>query len=192
VVFIGTGRFLGESDKTDNQRHSIYAIKDTMLGTTTVHDMTRVPGGIPGFVQQTLAESGTSERIVATVNPVSFASDSGWFIDLPDGGTGEDAAERVNVDPILQLGTLVVPSNVPSTESCVAGGFGTVQNGLTDTPASVRIAGSLVVGINVVKIGNTIKTIVTTADNQQITKDTPVTATSVSGRRVTWRELFVE
>jgi type IV pilus assembly protein PilY1 len=203
VVFVGTGRFLGESDKTDNQRHSIYAIKDTMLGTTTVHDMTRVAGGIPGFVQQTLAESGTSERIVATVNPVSFASDSGWFIDLPDGGTGEDAAERVNVDPILQLGTLVVPSNVPSTESCVAGGFGwlnfldfrtggTVQNGLTDTPASVRIAGSLVVGINVVKIGNTIKTIVTTADNQQITKDTPVTAASVSGRRVTWRELFVE
>jgi hypothetical protein len=44
----------------------------------------------------------------------------------------------------------------------------------------------------VVKIGNTVKTIVTTADNQQLTKDTPVVATSVSGRRVTWRELFVE
>ncbi|HEY9530441.1 MAG TPA: hypothetical protein VIQ55_03560, partial [Burkholderiales bacterium] len=114
-----------------------------------------------------------------------------------------EAAERVNVDPILQLGTLVVPSNIPSTESCTAGGFGwinfldfrtggTVLNGATDTPVSVRIAGSLVVGINVVKIGNTVKTIVTTADNQQITKDTPVVATSVSGRRVTWRELFVE
>jgi type IV pilus assembly protein PilY1 len=203
VVFVGTGRFLGDSDKDDNQRHTIYAIKDTMAGTSMVHDMKRGAGGIPGFVQQTFEESGTDQRIVKTVNPVNFATDSGWFVDLPDGGSGDESAERVNVDPILQLGTLVVPSNVPSKESCTAGGFGwlnfldfatggTVQNGLTDTPVSVRIAGSLVVGINVVKIGNTVKTIVTTADNQQITKDTPVVATSVSGRRVTWRELFVE
>ena len=203
VVFLGTGRFLGETDKTNNDRQSIYAIKDTMLGTATVHDMTRSGSGIPGFVQQTLVESGTDQRIVATTNPVDFATNSGWFIDLPGGGLGDEAAERVNVDPILQLGTLVVPSNIPSTESCTAGGFGwinfldfrtggTVLNGATDTPVSVRIAGSLVVGINVVKIGNTVKTIVTTADNQQITKDTPVVATSVSGRRVTWRELFVE
>jgi len=203
VVFIGTGKFLGESDKTNNDRQSIYAIKDTMAGTSKVHDMTRSGAGIPGFVEQKLEESGTDKRIVATTNPVDFAMNSGWFIDLPDGGVGDEAAERVNVDPILQLGTLVVPSNVPSKESCTAGGFGwvnfldfrtggQVQNGLSDTPVSVRIAGSLVVGINVVKIGNTVKTIVTTADNQQLTKETPVVNTAVSGRRVTWRELFVE
>jgi len=67
-----------------------------------------------------------------------------------------------------------------------------VQTGLDSTPVSMRIAGSLVVGINVVKIGNSIKTIVTTADNQNLTKDTPTVPASFGGRRVTWRELFVE
>ncbi len=214
VIAFGTGRFLGSDDKTDNQRQSIYAIKDAMAGAgdadpsddTPQTDMTRIAGTpttIAGFVRQALTEDSSSTRTVSTINPVSFSSNSGWFIDLTDGGSGDEAAERVNVDPILQLGTLVVPSNVPSSETCVAGGSGwvnfldiktggTVPTGVSGTPASVKIAGSLIVGINVVKIGDQIKTIVTTADNQQLTQETPVTPGGVEGRRVTWRELFVE
>ena len=43
-----------------------------------------------------------------------------------------------------------------------------------------------------VKIGDQVKTIVTTADNQQLTQETPVAPQGVQGRRVTWRELIVE
>ena len=58
---------------------------------------------------------------------------------------------------------------------------------------SIKISASLVVGINVVQLpGGTVKTIVTTADNQQITQDTPVAPTNFQGKRVTWRELFAE
>ncbi|HEX6692834.1 MAG TPA: PilC/PilY family type IV pilus protein, partial [Burkholderiales bacterium] len=207
VVYFGTGRFLGSTDKASLQRQSIYAIKDTMTGVSSGSnafvDMTRSGIDIPGFVKQTLTENTTDTRTVTTINPVSWTADGGWFIDLPDGGTGDEAAERVSVDPIIQLGTLVVPSNVPSSETCVAGGFGwvnflnirdggTVQTGTTGTPASVKVSGSLIVGINVVKIGENIKTIVTTADNQQLTKETPVSPSTLEGRRVTWRELVVE
>ncbi|MDW8469906.1 MAG: PilC/PilY family type IV pilus protein [Burkholderiales bacterium] len=211
VVVIGTGRFLGASDKTDNQRQSIYAIKDDLAGagdSTPFNDppqvnMTRSsPTTIPGFVRQELTENSTSTRI-ATNNPVDFTAHHGWFIDLPGGGSGGEAAERVNIDPSVQLGTLVVASNVPSNETCVAGGYGwvnflnvasgaTVATGVSGTPASVKIAASLIVGINVVKIGEQVKTVVTTADNQQITEATPTVPSGVQGRRVSWREVFVE
>jgi type IV pilus assembly protein PilY1 len=204
VVFFGTGKFLGDTDKASLARQSIYAIKDTMTGITSPQvDMVRPgPGAITGFIKQVLTEDTTSTRTVTTPQPVNFGTDKGWFIDLPDGGTGDEAAERVSVDPIIQLGTLVIASNVPSVETCLAGGSGWVNfldiksgaqiPGTTANPASVKISGSLIVGINIVKIGDQIKTIVTTADNQQLTKDTPVQATGVTGRRVVWRELIVE
>jgi len=59
--------------------------------------------------------------------------------------------------------------------------------------ASTKIAASLVVGINVVQLpGGTVKTIVTTADNQQLTQNTPVAPSMLQGRRVSWREMFFE
>jgi type IV pilus assembly protein PilY1 len=204
VIYFGTGKFLGDSDKPSLARQSIYAIKDDMSGVVSPQvSMVRTgPGAITGFVRQVLTEDTTSTRTVTTPQPVNFGTDKGWFIDLPDGGIAEEAAERVSVDPIIQLGTLVVASNVPSTETCLAGGSGWVNfldirtgapvTGATSNPASVKISGSLIVGINIVKIGDQIKAIVTTADNQQLTKDTPVAATGVTGRRVSWRELIVE
>ncbi|MEW5862288.1 MAG: PilC/PilY family type IV pilus protein [Pseudomonadota bacterium] len=212
VVLVGTGKFLGLSDKADTQRQTIYAIKDEMnsIGSPVVPIVRSgafPTSSITGFVRQDLTASPTNpatER-VTTTNTVDFANPTvlGWFIDLPDGGTGGNGTERVNVDPILQLGTLVVASNVPSTDTCTAGGFGWVNfldyktgayiPGATANMASTKISASLVVGINVIQLpGGTVKTIVTTADNQQLTRDTPVAPTSFAGRRVSWREIFFE
>jgi type IV pilus assembly protein PilY1 len=214
VIYFGTGAFLGTSDKTTFQRQTVYAIKDEMTSlpastSTAIVDMTRTGSGftstISGFKRQTLSVgSDPTIRTVSSPSTVNFTTDKGWFIDLPDGGSGStDPSERVNVDPILQLGTLVIPTNVPSTDTCTAGGYGYVNffdyrtgsyiPGATSNMASAKVTASLLVGINVVQLpGGTIKTIVTTADNQQITKDTPVAPTTVQGRRVSWRELFVE
>jgi type IV pilus assembly protein PilY1 len=212
VVFVATGKFLGVSDKADVQRQSIYAIKDEMTSTVSpTVTMTRSgafpTSAIPGFVRQDLSPSATNpttER-TSTANPVAFTDPlvHGWFIDLPDGGTGGNGAERVNVDPVLQLGTLVVPSNVPNTDTCSAGGFGWLNfldyktggivPGASGGMVSTKVTSSLIVGINVVQLpGGTVKTIATTADNQQLTRETPVAPSSVVGRRVSWRELFFE
>jgi type IV pilus assembly protein PilY1 len=190
VVYIGTGKLLGSSD-TDLtppvQQQSIYAIRDDLTGgSITRSDM----------IQQSLTMVDPATR-TSSGNAVDFNINKGWYIDLPDTG------ERVNVDPILQLGTLVVPSNVPSADSCVAGGYGWINfldyrtgsfvPGATANMASTKIAASLVVGINVVQLpGGKVVTIVTTADNQQLTQETPVSPPTVSGRRVTWRELITE
>src|SRR5262245_19692727 len=204
-VFVATGRFLGESDKADTQRQTVYAIKDPLLSvspTTPIHSSMRTSGD---FVQQVITLPVGGTRSVSN-NTVDVDTRSGWFVDLPDGGTGSPATptERVNVDPVLQLGTLVVPSNVPAAgDDCVAGGTGWINffnyktgsyvDGATDNMLSVQIPASLVVGINVIQLpGGDVKTIVTTADNQQLTENTPVSAVAVQGRRVSWRELLVQ
>ena len=190
VVYVATGKMLGTTDTSTTQVQSIYAFVD---------DLTSTPITIRGnsaYVQQTLTASGPDTR-TATSNAVDWSTQKGWYVDLPDTG------ERVNVDPVLQLGTLIVPSNVPSTDTCTAGGYGWINflnyrtgsyvTGATANMTSTKIGASLVVGVNVVQLpGGAVKSIVTTADNQQLTQDTPVSPPSISGRRVSWRELIVQ
>jgi len=199
IVYVGTGKFLGTSDNSSDRRQSVYAIKDTMGGVTSpVYSAIRSDSN---FIQQTLSAI-SGDRRTASNNSVDLLTASGWYIDLPDGGSGSPS-ERVSVDPVLQLGTLIIPSNVPSTDACVAGGYGWVNflnartgsfiTGSTDNMASTKIAASLIVGINVVRLpGGTVRVIVTTADNQQLTESAPVAPTTAQGRRVSWRELSVD
>ena len=190
VIYVATGKLLGTSDTSTTQVQSIYAFADDLTSTAVT-----VRGGA-AYVQQFLSATGPDTR-TATSNAVDWTTQKGWYVDLPDSG------ERANVDPILQLGTLVVPTNVPSNDTCVAGGYGWVNfldfksgsyvTGATANMTSTKIGASLVVGVNVVQLpGGTVKTIVTTADNQQLTQDTPVSPPSVAGRRVSWRELIRE
>ena len=92
---------------------------------------------------------------------------------------------------------------MPDDEACTAGGFSWlnfldyatgsyIQVG-NSTVASQKISASLTVGINVIMLpGGGIKTIATTADNQQLSKDTPIGSGAFAGRRVSWRELVRE
>jgi type IV pilus assembly protein PilY1 len=192
VIFVGTGRFLGNSDKSDTSKQTLYAIADDLSGHTTVTDRTPL-------VQQVITTIDSVSRTVSSVNPVDWTNPAvrGWFIDLPDKG------ERVNVDPQLQLGTLVVSSNVPSTDTCVAGGTAWINTfnyatggyvaGATANAVSQKISGSVAVGINVIQLpGGKVVTVVTTADNQQLPVETPIAPSNFQGRRVGWRELTVD
>lgn len=191
VVYVGTGLFLGLSDKSTTQTQTIYAIRDDQTSTTITAPRTEL-------VQQTIGVGAiANQRTSTSSNAVNWTSSKGWYIDLPDPG------ERVNVDPVLQLGALIVASNVPTTDPCLAGGYAwlnslDITSGLAipmsiGTIASQKIASSLVVGINVVELpGGKIKTIVTTADNLQTTVDTEPPPPPFSGKRVSWREIVVE
>jgi len=198
MILFGTGKFLEDADKTDTSDQTIYALKDVP---TTISSPV-ITGGVrsnPVVKVRQFAGYSTDDptRTVSSGTAPSWATDFGWLLDLPDDG------ERVNVDPQLQLGTLVISSNVPSGDTCTAGGFswlnfldyatGSYVPGATDSMASVKLASSLAVGINVIMLpGGKVVTIVTTADNQQLTQNTPVPSSSFAGRRVSWRELIKE
>jgi type IV pilus assembly protein PilY1 len=196
MVYIGTGKYLGSGDTSTMQKQTIYAIKDATNGTAPA---TPINAHGSTVVSQTLADTtdstGAAVRTV-TNTPVSVttAGVDGWRVDLPVSG------ERVNVDMKLQLGTLIVGSNVPANNACNAGGFsflnffdyrtGSYIPSAGSNIAGQRIGNSLLVGINVVRLpnGKTVA-IATTSDNQHPTLYPPFQSPNPVGRRVGWREL---
>lgn len=186
VVFLGTGRYLGQSDLTDTSPQSIYAIKDN-LGSTTLTDPRA------SLVQQTLSTSGANRT--ASTNAVNWSTGFGWFVDLPD------SKERVNVDPLLQLGTLTVASNVPEAEVCTPGGYSWLYSFDYKTGSYVSTAtGQLVakktsyvtVGLNVVKLPGGTVIIYRTGHKNPIPEkyDMPIGSGSIEAKRIMWRELM--
>jgi len=72
------------------------------------------------MVQQTLSVPTTATRGITTPATVDFATQNGWFVDF---NPAVLPGERVNIDPQLYLGTLLVATNVPANNACTAGGY---------------------------------------------------------------------
>ncbi len=195
-VYVGTGRYLGTGDIPANpaapqQTQSVYAIRDP-LNTTPWPDLRTQ------LRQMTITDVGSgateTRTIACTGSTANCAGTDGWFADFPDNG------ERVNVDMRLQLGTLVVATNIPANTACTVGGssfinfFDFATGGAVSTsPGGVigmKLSDSLAVGLNVVRLpsGKTV-VIATTSDAQQKTVDAPIGTPSPTGRRISWREL---
>lgn len=103
VVMVGTGKFLEVADLTNAPTNSVYVFKDVNQST---------PIGRGQMVAQTLSSS----RVVTT-NTVNFDNTYGWYLDFPPG-------ERVNLDPLLLQGVLIMPTLVPNSSSCSGTGYG--------------------------------------------------------------------
>jgi type IV pilus assembly protein PilY1 len=109
VVYFGTGRYLGPNDITNSDpsngvSQAVYAVVDTgaSLGLFTSTGAKLVP--------QTLDTSATPRKI----NPlaaVDWQTNNGWYVATPNN-------ERFNIDPVLQLGTLVMVANIPEQDYC--------------------------------------------------------------------------
>lgn len=121
LVFVGTGKYLEVSDLGTTTPQSLYGIKDVASGAEP-QPVYSNPRATSGFIEQTIVPSTdptrSDERFSGSNREVNFTSDLGWYIDLPDSG------ERQNVASQLILGTLLVPTTVPSSTACQPGGFG--------------------------------------------------------------------
>lgn len=136
-------------------------------------------------------DSGRTHRKTSptSIDPTKEPVLQGCYVNLPDSG------ERVNIDPLLLNGEVVVATNVPEDSVCTSGGhsFLNVFNYKTcQAMSSVESASALAVGL----------TVVTTADGQLIpliteaNDPTPQTGDSIpqpppnfTGRRMGWRLL---
>jgi type IV pilus assembly protein PilY1 len=192
-VYVGTGKYLGDSDPATTQVQSIYSIKDTLAmpataGAPVIADLRTT------LTRQTITQTGSGLAATRSVAGCAVAND-GWYVDLPDTG------ERINVDMKLQLGSLVAGSNVPIPGACRVGGYSwlnyfNITNGCavssSDTQKKVgqRLSDSLVVGLNVIRLptGKTV-VVATTSDAKQPTLTPPFSVGDPEGRRLTWREI---
>jgi type IV pilus assembly protein PilY1 len=189
LVIVGTGRYLGSTDLADTQTQTLYAIKDTFPSTTfsDLRDTLR---------QQSIVNTTRGGKNIRTVSCTGNCdTTAGWFADLPS------SKERVTVDPRLQLGTLVVASNIPENTACAPAGsswlnfFDYATGGYVgnETSVGIQYPDTMIVGINIVRLpGGMVKAIATTSDDKYHTDDTPFATPVATGRRVSWRELIVE
>ncbi len=199
VVQFGTGRYLGLTDLSNTDQQTVYAVKDDLGGTGLGAIRTN---GV--LVQQTLTNftGGSGEQLRTTsTNPVDWATKSGWYVDLNPGNTSP--GERVNVDVQLQLGSLTVATNVPSTNACNVGGYSFLYNfdfksgqylqTATLQAVGMKLAsGAMVAGMNTIRLqSGKVITIITDTGGGITSQETPTAvASSGTAKRVSWRELI--
>lgn len=196
VVFIGSGRYLGSSDLQDpstlspagdwSYNGSLYAIKDTSTAIGS-------PRSTGTFKAQTIVPAGAIRRTI-TGDATDWSADGGWYVDFPSTG------ERVNLDPQLVLGTLVVTTNVPNNNACTAGGdswiyqfnyrTGQAVSSATGGEVGLFRSGTLTVGNAIVRLQSlSLKIITTGASGVKETRGLNVGGGALNARRIGWREV---
>ncbi len=206
AIFIGTGRYLGTDDLVDPAtlsldwayQQSFYAIKDDFAaGAPAGHGNIRslaLPGGL---VEQTLIDNETSRTV--SNNAVNWTNNLGWFVDLNPGNTSP--GERVNLDPQLVLGTVVVVSNVPNNNACTVGGdsfiyqfnyaTGSYVASAPGQQVASKFTGQITVGLVVVRLPSGVfKGVATGATGTKTPVGVNIGGAGGSGRRVSWREII--
>jgi len=194
IVLVGTGRLLGDSDKSDpnqtgSNRQSFYGIKDP-LSSTGWGDV-RVSA--TGFVQQTLTINAADQSRTGTKRSVNLATAPGWYVDFPDSG------ERSYTDPSLALGTITFTTNLPQGTACSSSGqsfiyFLDYRSGApVISIAGAKLGNALATRPVVVQLeGGAIRSIVRLSDTTTWVGDVPVGSGSTTPRRVSWRQLFAD
>lgn len=146
MVYVGTGRYLGNTDLSNTDAQTIYAVKDELsatghgevrAGKKFVQQAFNDTAGKPEICQANTSwcNAGDTIRTAGKVEAVNLKDKGGWFIDLPI------SRERVNNDPLLVLGTLVVISNVVQPgDVCSVGGSSWVNYFDYTTGAATSVA----------------------------------------------------
>jgi len=182
VLFFGTGRYLGQTDLTNNDQQALYAVKDEDGETVDKADL----------IQQTI----TGDKI--SNNSVDWSENGGWYVNLPD------AKERSYLAPILISGTVIFSSTIPEASECSPGGYSHLfmldyetGGSIDGDKQAVYTLTSPIVGVSVFRLPDgTIKVIPVTADGskpQPLSVPTPSGGGSGSGgnfKRMMWRELI--
>ncbi|HSO08315.1 MAG TPA: PilC/PilY family type IV pilus protein, partial [Pelomicrobium sp.] len=197
MIFIGTGKYLGESDipgrptatAQATQTQTMYALKDDLSASPEITPLRS------SLVQQVINKSGTTATI--TNNTVDLSTKRGWYIDLPDKG------ERIFTNPQLALGTLVFTSNIPDgLDACIPGGSswawtvnyetGSVIPGSTQ-PQGISLGSTLASRAVVVKLpSGKVVGLIRKSDATTTGVDVPTSGSAVIGKRVSWREIVQE
>ncbi len=107
MVYVGTGRMFAVGDLTTTSTQSFYGILDSGASVSS-----------SALVQEVITSSGGTRTV--TANAVAPPK-KGWFMNLPDTG------ERVTMSPLLIDNFVVFATEVPTSDSCSAGGSGWIM-----------------------------------------------------------------
>ena len=185
MLFVASGRYLGDTDLTTTQTQSMYGIIDKGAATA----ITRADLNPRSFT----ASTGTA----SVADFTGTDTGNGWYIDMPTTG------ERIVTDPRLQLGTLVFLSSAPSSDPCEPGGTGYLNfvdfrtgsfvagAGGANT-ARVPLASGMGMGASLFRMpdGSIIDITPLSSAVKPTSTSVPINPSSVTGRRISWREII--
>ena len=135
MVYVGTGSYLTTSDLSVTDTQSFYAVWDSGESNAG-HTVDRTTPANSDLVRQTIsvdtAPGGDTVRIIDPPASVDYASDFGWYMDLPTSG------ERIIVDPLVLAGIAFFNTLIPSQDPCGFGGssWGMFVDAMTGTATS--------------------------------------------------------
>ena len=202
VVYVGTGRYLGPDDLSDPAtlapplpwayQQSLYAIKDRNIALGNVRTSS------PGLVQQTLSTTSLTTRSTSSL-AVDWTGKDGWYVDFNPGNASP--GERVNIDPQLVQGALIVATAVPSNTVCAVGGdswfyqfdykAGTFIASASGAVVAQKFTGKTIVGVVVIVLPDgTLKAVTTDSGGGKNTLGVTPPGGGGVGKRVSWRELI--
>ncbi len=112
LVYVGTGKYLEDSDNTTSgvPTQTFYAIWDKFEASPSLVTRSQL-------VQQVVLSESNGQRITSN-STINWDSEMGWFIDLPTPG------ERQVSDPILRNDRIIFTTLIPNTQICSFGGTG--------------------------------------------------------------------
>lgn len=102
MVFVGTGRFLADSDFDDTLSHSFFGVWDN--GTTVTRG---------DLAERSLTVNSTTGLRQVSGAALDWATQKGWVVALP-------AGEKANTDPSLTTGVVAFTTNAPSQSACAS------------------------------------------------------------------------
>ena len=193
VVFVATGKYLSTADFSATPapwayQQSVYAFKDTKSDLGVLRNRSDI-------VQQVVTPGSTTASV--TKNTVDWTTKNGWFFDL-----GASPGERVNIDPLLTLGTLNVLSNVPGTNVCTTGGItwyyqidyltgSYIPTAPGVTTIATKLTGSMAVGQVVSELSGSggLRNFITNGNGTVISQGVNTNNSSNSSRKTSWRQI---
>jgi len=199
VMYIGTGRYLGNADLSDPGAASGIAFQQTMYGfkDKDADYGTNLRTGAT-LVTQTLTKISATDRGISG-NPVNWNTQDGWLVDF-NPPADPSPGELVNLDPRLVLGTVKVTTNTPSGGgACSIGGssrdydfdFRTGSAIATSAGGVVgrSLGGTIAVGMAIIQLpSGAIKSIITGADTSKTTVDVQINTAGAGVKRFSYRE----
>ena len=206
IYYVGTGRYLGNSDLSDPGAASGIAWQQSIYG---VRDQLDDPAFTPqanfrsgNVVQQTLQPGSGGNRTI-TKAAVDWGTRDGFFVDLnpifppPAPPAGDSPGERVVLDVRLIQGTLIVTSTVPNAGGGCTPGGNSFQYGLdfrtggyvgNDATAIAGLnVGKFLVGTAIIETATGIKALNKTITGENVTTPVSIDVT-FQGKRFSYRE----
>ena len=127
-VYIGTGKYLETSDKTDLNVQSIYALRDT--NTTVINSRSELRAQT--ILQEEDGVRVTSENLLAN-------NDRGWYMDLIVDNNAE--GERIISNLVFRNDVIIFSTLIPTNDPCDFGGTGWLMelNAFTGTRLNYNV-----------------------------------------------------